>query len=266
MKTYLSFFRMRFLTLIQYRTAALAGIATQFVFGMMYVLVMRAFYGSSDAAQPMELSQAITYIWLGQAFLGALPWSVDREITDSVLTGKVAYELTRPIDLYNMWFMRTLAFRTAPTLLRAIPQLILTLFLLPEEYAMTAPGAWNFVAWAAAFAGAVILSTAITNFMQAMIMFTVRSEGLMRFLPTFVTFMSGLIIPLKFFPDWAQNFMRFQPFAGVMDLPSQLFCGSLNPGELAWVLPLQLLWTALFVATGRAFMNRGIRRVAIAGG
>ena len=131
---------------------------------------------------------------------------------------------------------------------------------------MTAPGAWNFVAWAAAFAGAVILSTAITNFMQAMIMFTVRSEGILRFLPTFVTFMSGMIIPLKLFPDWAQNFMRFQPFAGVMDLPSQLFCGSLNPGELAWVLPLQLLWTALFVAAGRAFMSRGIRRVAIAGG
>ena len=70
MRLYLSFFKMRFLTLIQYRTAALAGVATQFVFGMVYVLVMYAFYSTSDAPQPMDLSQVITYIWLGQALLG----------------------------------------------------------------------------------------------------------------------------------------------------------------------------------------------------
>lgn len=266
MKTYFSFFRMRFLTLLQYRTAALAGVATQFVFGMMYVLVMHAFYSSADAPAPMELSQTVTYIWLGQAFLGVLPWSVDREISDSVLTGKVAYELTRPIDLYSMWFMRTLAFRTAPTLLKSVPQFIITLLFLPGEYAMTIPGVQSFFAWLSAFIFAIILSTAITNFMQSLIMFTVRSEGLLRFLPTFITFMSGMIVPLRFFPDWAQTFMRLQPFSGVMDLPSQLFCGSLAPGSAAWVIPLQIFWIIVFVASGRALMKMGIRRVAIAGG
>ena len=68
MKTYFSFFRMRFLTLIQYRTAAIAGATTQLVFGIMLVLVMQAFFASSDAPQPMSLSQAITYIWLARPF------------------------------------------------------------------------------------------------------------------------------------------------------------------------------------------------------
>jgi ABC-2 type transport system permease protein len=266
MKMYLSFFRMRFLTLIQYRTAALAGIATQFVFGMMYVLVRCAFFASSDAAQPMDLSQVITYTWLGQAMLGLLPWSVDKEITDSVLTGKVAYELTRPLDLYTMWFMRTLAFRTAPTLLKSVPQFVISTLLVPKQYAMSAPGLWGFAAWLAAIAGAVVLSTAITNFMQATVMFTVRSEGIMRFMPTFVTFMSGMIVPLKFFPDWIQAFMQYQPFAGIMDLPSQLFCGSLAPSAILWVLPMQIIWSLIFIIFGRMLMNRGIRRVAIAGG
>lgn len=266
MRLYLSFFKMRFLTLIQYRTAALAGVATQFVFGMVYVLVMYAFYSTSDAPQPMDLSQVITYIWLGQALLGALPWNVDNEIVDSVLTGKVAYELTRPIDIYAMWFMRTLAYRTAPTLLKSIPQFIISIYLIPREYAMTLPETAAFAAWLPAFCGALMLSTAITNFMQAMVMFTVRSDGIRRFLPTIATFMSGMIVPLKLLPDAIQHFMRYQPFAGVMDLPSQLFCGSLAPSELGWILMLQLGWTALFIIVGRIFMSRGIRRVAIAGG
>ena len=43
MKKYLSFFRLRFITGLQYRTAALAGIATQFFWGAMEILTFRAF-------------------------------------------------------------------------------------------------------------------------------------------------------------------------------------------------------------------------------
>lgn len=266
MKTYFAFFKMSFLTRIQYRTAAIAGAATQLVFGIMLVLVMQAFFASSDAPQPMSLSQAITYIWLGQAFLAALPSSLDREITDSVHTGKVAYELTRPIDLYTMWFMRTLAHRTAPALLRSVPQFIITIFLLPKDMRMTLPEMPAFASWIAAFIFAVILSTAITNFLQAIVLYTVQADGIMRFLPTLVTFMSGLIVPLKFFPEWAQTFMRYQPFAGIQDLPNQVFCGSLPPESILWIIPLQILWIIVFAIIGRALMHTSIKRISVAGG
>ena len=50
MKKYLSFFRLRFITGLQYRTAALAGIATQFFWGAMEILTFRACLFSHDAA------------------------------------------------------------------------------------------------------------------------------------------------------------------------------------------------------------------------
>ena len=43
-KPYLSFFRVRFLAGMQYRTAALAGVATQFAWGAMNLLAYRAFH------------------------------------------------------------------------------------------------------------------------------------------------------------------------------------------------------------------------------
>ncbi|MEG0767014.1 MAG: ABC transporter permease, partial [Clostridia bacterium] len=74
-RAYLALWRMRMRTLLQYRVAALAGVATQLLFGLVMVSVLTAFYHQSDAAQPMLLSQTITYTWLGQAMLGMLPWN-----------------------------------------------------------------------------------------------------------------------------------------------------------------------------------------------
>lgn len=266
MSTYFSFFRMRFLTLIQYRAAAAAGVATQWVFGMMMILVLYAFYRSSDAAQPMTFSQAATYIWIGQAMLGILPWSADREIRDSVLTGQVAYELIRPIDLYGMWFARTVASRTAPTLLRALPQFVIALWIVPAPFCMQVPSLGGALAWLLSIFCAVLLSVSIINFMHALILRTIRSEGIVLFIPTLSMILGGSIIPLRLMPDWIQPFLRLQPFAGVMDLPSQLFCGSMSPENVLWICAVQIFWIAVFVLWGRNLMQRGIRRVSVAGG
>ena len=69
MKAYLSFFRIRFLAGLQYRTAAWAGIATQFAWGGMNLLMYAAFYKTGADAFPMEFAALSDYIWLQQAFL-----------------------------------------------------------------------------------------------------------------------------------------------------------------------------------------------------
>jgi ABC-2 type transport system permease protein len=50
-----------------------------------------------------------------------LPWNIDEEFAQKVRDGSVAYDLLRPVDLYAFWYSHTLAYRTAPTTLRAIP-------------------------------------------------------------------------------------------------------------------------------------------------
>lgn len=69
MKAYLSIFRVHFISVLQYRSAAFAGILTQFAWGFMLVLMFKAFYQSNPSAFPMGLSQVTDYIWLQQAFL-----------------------------------------------------------------------------------------------------------------------------------------------------------------------------------------------------
>ena len=50
----------------------MAGVATQFAWGFMEILLFHAFYQTDPAAFPMEFSQLAAYIWLQQAFFGSI--------------------------------------------------------------------------------------------------------------------------------------------------------------------------------------------------
>ena len=72
MKTYLSYFKLKFKTGLQYRAAALAGISTQIFFGIVYISVYVAFYESDSSNLPMELSELVSYLWLNQCFFSLI--------------------------------------------------------------------------------------------------------------------------------------------------------------------------------------------------
>ena len=74
MKQYISFFRMRLQSGLQYRTAALAGIVTQVVWGLLEVLLYRTFYRTAPELLPMDMQALSNYIWMQQALFGL--WNV----------------------------------------------------------------------------------------------------------------------------------------------------------------------------------------------
>lgn len=69
LKKYISFFRLRCVTGLQYRAAALAGISTQFAWGFLIIFAYHAFYRSDPTAFPMTLQATVNYTWIQQAFL-----------------------------------------------------------------------------------------------------------------------------------------------------------------------------------------------------
>src|SRR5260370_36971517 len=95
-RPYLAAFRARFQLMLQYRAAALAGFATQCWWGAIRIMVFAAFYGVHAAAAPISLTDAVTYVWLGQAPLALLPWVADPEIGPAVRPGGAGYARPAP--------------------------------------------------------------------------------------------------------------------------------------------------------------------------
>lgn len=263
MTAYLAITTARFRTLLQYRSAALAGFGTQLFWGLIRVMIFDAFFRSSTAPQPMSPSQVVTYVWLGQAMLNVLPWSLDTEVRTMIRSGTVAYELLRPLDLYSLWFSRALAQRTAPTLLRAVP-----LFLVAGLFFGLGPppSAASGAAWGATTLGAVLLASAMTTLITISLLWTLSGEGVARLMPTLVYAFSGMIVPLPFFPSWAQALLDFLPFRGMADVPYRAYSGHLSPEAALPALAHQLGWTIALVVLGRWLLGRAARRLVIQGG
>lgn len=263
MSSYLAIFKCRISSLFQYRAAAIAGLTTQFFWGLVKMIILTAFYAQTIAPQPISLEQAITFIWLGQAFLQLIPWFFDKELEALIRSGNVAYELVRPLDLYWHWFYRSMAMRIVPTMLRCFPVIFLAgLFQwLPPPISIQA----GFVFIVSLFF-ALLLSTAITTLVAITIFWTISGEGILRLLPHTVMILSGMMVPLPLFPEWMQPFINLQPFRGIIDIPNRFYTGVIPVDEASYYLGFQVMWSLILILFGKQMMNRATKKIIIQGG
>ena len=265
MKALKTLFVMRLKVQLQYGWAAIAGVFTQLFFGFVMVMVYIAFFESTNKPMPMSLEETITYVWLGQALLGLLPWNGDREVQKMIRDGNVVYELVRPLSLYRYWYFKMLATRIGNTTLRAIPLWLILMFI-PQIYQPQGPADMkSLVAFAIAMVGAVFLGVTITNIITISTLLTI-GDGLDRLFPAIVTLCSGLVIPLAYFPDWAVRLLKLLPFAGLTDLPYQFYMGRLAFEQLPYVILHQWTWTVIMALIGQGILWHAKKRIVVQGG
>jgi len=270
-RPYLAILTARFLMVFQYRAAALAGIATQFWFGGIMIMALSAFYTAGRGSASITLAEAITYIWLGQAFLGLLPWNVDPEIVVMMRAGNVAYERLRPVDTYFYWLARAMAWRAAATLLRSIPLLIVTSVLFEfvglGDWSLRPPPSFEALAlFVLSMVAVVFLSSAITTLLNISVVWTISGQGVNVITNSLVLILSGMVIPLPLFPDWAHRVLFLQPLAGLVDIPYRIYFANLSGGEALGGIALQVAWALVLIVLGHLLMRHTMRRVQIQGG
>ncbi len=263
MRAYWTIFSARFRVLLQYRAAALAGFSTQLFWGFIRMMIFIAFYESSINQQPMTLQETVNYIWLTQAFLLLVPWGNDREVEQLIRTGNVAYELIRPLDLYWLWFSRSLALRIAPLVLRAFPIFIVAFLIFDLQLP---PSLEAFLAFVLTTFGGMLVSSAITVLSTITLFWTISGEGFSRLFNYFSVLMSGLVIPLPLFPDWSQNVIQWLPFRCFLDIPFRLYMGHIPAQETIPLFLFQIMWVILLIIPGRLILKSGTRRIVIQGG
>lgn len=166
LRPYKAAFASRFLLMLQYRTAAYAGFATQCWWGAIKTMVLAAFYGSASASAgaPISLEHAITYTWVAQGLFALLPWSGDPDVALAVRTGSIAYDRLRPVDAYALWFVRSAGWIAA----RVLPRVALMVAFAGLALPLMGLGAWGWqppAGWAAGlgFAASMLLALLLST-------------------------------------------------------------------------------------------------------
>lgn len=267
MKCYLSYFKLRFITNLQYRAAAWAGIATQIFFGFVYIMVYIAFYESGSAKLPMSLPQLITYVWLNQALLSLFNLMYkDQELFNLVKTGNIAYELARPKNLYFLWYAKIIGQRLAMVLLRGIPFFLFLLFL-PEPYKLIAPtSSIHLILFIITLATGTLLMTALITLYPVITMHTLNEKGIVGIIIAIADILSGVVVPIPFFPKFLQVISSYLPFQYISDLPFRIYVGNIGITEGLIGLGIQILWILILIPLGYILMHKSLKKVVVQGG
>jgi len=263
MRLFIELTKRSFQRQLTYRAATFASLLTNFFFGMLRVAVMVALYKTSLDVNGLSLRGAITFTGLSQALIGFLSLFGWYDIMNSIYTGAVASDLLKPMGFFSFWLAQDLG--------RALAQLVLRGFPMMGAYAIfigiTYPQ--NLNQWAAFFTSLVLawlLSFAWRFLVNLSGFWTPDARAIGRFGFVLLYFVTGFLMPLRFFPDWFVHICKYTPFPYMVNTIVEVYLGVLSGSQLLWELAKQAIWVVLLVFTCQLILKAGVRRLVIQGG
>ena len=262
MRLYLEVARRTYRRIATYRSATLAGVFTNTVFGFLLAYVLLAVYEERASVGGFDAIDAVTFTFVAQALLMALGMFSDTEIADRITTGDVVVDLQRPYDHQAWWAGVSYGKAAYYLVFRGIPPFVAGALVF--HLRLPAPG------HAAAFLASVTLAVGVAFGWRYLLQLTafwlldVRGANQLGWLTA--QFLAGFFIPLVFFPGWLEATARALPFAAMLQVPVEVWLGKHTGSGLVSVLALQAVWLAALVLAGRWVMAAAMRRVVVQGG
>ena len=265
-KAYLHLFKIKFLSLLQYRVSAITGALTQIFFGFVFIMLYVSFYDSNASTTNLiSLQTLVNYLWLNQSlFVLVYIWDRDDDLLSMIKNGDIAYEILRPINFYLKWFFTMYAKRIAGALMRLIPVLLVA-FLFPYPYGMTLPTNFSsFITFLVLIFLSSIIVTSISMLFHLIVFFTFDEKGILSFLMVIGEIFSGGSIPIAFFPSFLKQISSILPFRFVCDVPFIAYSNAVD-NPLNYII-LAILWAIILIFVGYILSKIAIKRAIIQGG
>lgn len=266
MSVFKSVLRLNVKKSIQYRTAAISGFITQVCFGFMQIALFTAFLDSGNS--DFTIKQMASYIWLQQIFFTMFKYwdCCKQEITMKITSGDIAYELIRPINLYDNWFQVVFSKPLGNFLLRGVPMIAFAL-LLPQSLGLMLPiSIENFLLFIATILISSVLVCAINVLAYIVMLYTLSPSGIFSFIVAVGGFLSGSVVPIPMLPKYLANILNFLPFRYVNDLPYRIYIGHINGMDALIQIAIQITWTIALILIGRLIIRRKIKNIVVQGG
>ncbi|MER5614259.1 ABC-2 family transporter protein [Streptomyces sp. NPDC002215] len=249
-----------------YRTATAAGVFTNTVFGFVLAYTYVALWDERPQLGGYDMSQALSYVWLGQALLmtcSMMGGGFENELIERIRTGDVAVDLYRPVDLQLWWLAGDLGRAAFHLLGRGIvPMLVGSLafdLALPSS-----PGVW--VAFLVSVGLGVVVSFAIRYLVALSAFWLLDGAGMAQMSWLAGMFFSGMLLPLTLFPGVLGDVARALPWSSMLQVPADVFLGKYPGWELVGAYAFQAGWALALLLVGRMVQSVATRRVVVQGG
>nr|WP_221468935.1 ABC-2 family transporter protein [Cohnella thailandensis] len=249
--------------MLAYRVNYYSGIVIYAINIGAYYFMWRAIYGDAETLGGFTAAQMTTYIavsWMARAFYFN---NLDREISNEIRDGSVAVQMMRPISYLLVKMMQGFGEGIFRMLMLMVPGMIVAVLLFPVSLP-TDPMRW--VVFFVMLWFSFLINSQLNLLTGLFAFFVENNEGLMRMKRVLIDLLSGVLLPITFFPGWAKTLLEWLPFQAITYLPSSVFTGRLN-GEEVWnALYVQIAWFLVLIVPILLMWRSARKRLFVQGG
>ncbi len=260
---YAEFARVGFVNILAFRLRYFTGIITYSLNVTIYYFIWSAVFRSASSFAGYNLSQMITYVSIGWIIRSFYWNTIDQEMAYEVIEGKIAMDLIKPVSVQWMWICRAMgesAFRLG---LLTLPTAVVVAFVFPVQRPASGE---NFLFFLVGALGSFFLMAAI-NFMIGTCAIPLKSIlALIRAKQWLIELLSGLLLPMTFFPHTIQQILAWLPFEHIAYTPLQIYLGKLDRAHALQALATEWFWVFALIILAHLWWNRTLRTITIQGG
>lgn len=266
LSAHIAFGKCAFLKMLAYRLRYYTGIFTYLIFVSVYHFIWKAVYANQPEGTLINgftFSEMVTYVaigWIARSFYFS---NIDNDVHNLVRSGQITGFLLRPVNFQLMLFCQALGESLFRLLFFSLPIGFVILMIFP----VTTPESlvtWGYFALSTLLGFLVLVAL---NFIIGLLAFFFHSiEGIMRAKHNVIMLLSGLLLPMSFFPTTIQSILEWLPFQAIAYIPLALYLGKVPEESVLPVLFLQLGWFIALTSIGALMWQRAMRSLTLQGG
>lgn len=260
---YLYFIKIRILVSLEYRFEAISAVLIQFILLIINAFFWRALYSTYDTVQDTTLEQMLTYSIISVLLSCFFRISIESKLRDRIRQGSVAVDYIKPVNLFGMLLAEDIGDIVVNIIQKAIPIVIFSFFFIQAPLPASFLSLLTFLV-SAIFSFLIMwMISAIFGLLNFWLIDIGPIGGAIQYI---ISFVSGSIVPIWFFPEIIQKILSFTPFIYIYQTPIAIYIGRIPLEQAGIQIIIQIVWTGVFFLLFRFVKSRVMGNIVVQGG
>ena len=199
-------------------------------------------------------------------FDGSTLWTINDEIKN----GTISMSFVKPISYRKRFIATTLGYFMVVELIIGLPCFIISYLIFYLIDFITITSIWTFLLHILLFLIAqliaCLLNDVINYIFGILCFYTSSGWGINQIKNVAVSFLSGSLLPLAFFPGVFGEILNYLPFSGMANNPIMILLMKFNLIESLGSILLSLTWLIILELIAHLIFNHASKKITVHGG
>lgn len=264
MKKYLTLSKVAFMATLVNRFHLFAMFITNIAYVIITYFLWKAIYASNQSVNSiMEFESTFVYLALSSSIYYVFQSWVEYDLSGAMINGNVAVDLTKPYDLQRYWIYRIAGFAVCKLIMIGIPSFAIILIMVKGKFLLGPQiiiGVFSLII-------SYVISVNIDYIAGVISFYTQSVWGVSLVKETLVLLLSGMSVPIAFFPKAIGKVVELLPFSSLFHTPMTIMLTQNMPlPMLIRLLVIQIFWACTMYILAKVIYRHCLSHTIINGG